>query len=52
MKWSFKRFIKNVGRLAMGLMVFWLVFSFIDLNFARTMYGCGHLSCLNIIEIL
>ena len=52
MKWSFKRFVKNMSKLVMGLMVFWLVFSFIDFNFARTMYGCGQLSYLNILEIL
>ena len=52
MTWSYKRFAKNFSWLLVGLVGYWLFYSFVDFTLAQTMYGDGGLANLNIVTVL
>lgn len=43
---------RNVSWLLVGLVGYWLVYSFVDFTLAQTMYGDGGLTDLNIVTVL
>ena len=52
MKWSFKRFIKNMGLLFGVVIWVWLFISVLDVGFAKSMYGDMSLHNYNFFVVM
>ena len=51
-KWNYKKFLKNISKLLLILLIFWIALSCLDFAIENTQHASGHLHKYNIVVIL
>lgn len=52
MKWNYKRFLKNIGKVLMVLLSIWLMFSMFEFALENTHYASGTLNKYNFFVVV